>query len=643
MGNLYPDLARISRELRDLSLSATPKAHAATHGDLLNGWRADCERAKVEWGVFQGLVKEAAKDGLPTPPLPEDAVDPVQPQRRRLLVQDSTPEKLAEILSGNPGGTLHLRDELAGWLTSFDRYTPGGREFWLEAYGGRPFVIDRKSNPEPTTVPFNGVSVVGGIQPEKLADALLGKGKPDDGLVARFLWTWPDRADYQRPRRATDHAALESIYSRLDGLSWGIGADGSQKAVTLLLDAAAADIFEQFERANREAGDEAAGLYKSFCGKLPGMVLRLALVIELAGWAYRGGVEPQTISAKTIAAVAEFVDEYAKPMAMRVFGDAVLRPVERNAATLARLILKHRLKIVNARDLKRAPYKQYLPGMREADPLNDALAFLVEADWLKSVGSRAGDRRPWTSLALSPTAMIMRMLTASPFGLAGARCSQCLRHVLQWATDLVERILIAPLASGQRSCGTSAKKQSGEPNDARQACCSSPSQGCRQATYAGAHGSERRQGNQTSSTAPAEPRGGRRGREGRRCLCRGISPSRQGRVGSDGLRCARHQVAQHDTDVSRPTERTLLAKLASLRSRRRIRAMVPGRARTEYDFKHGRRDEPSERAGSRAGRSDGRCAPDDYASLGKSTERRCRNGSGRSSCWEVSAHVCDAG
>ena len=384
--NKSPALDRATNALREME-----KGHAATHGDLLNGWRADCERAKVEWGSFQGLVKEAAKDGLATPPLPEGAVDPIQPQRRRLLVQDSTPEKLAEILSGNPAGTLHLRDELAGWLTSFDRYTPGGREFWLEAYGGRPFVIDRKGNPEPTMVPFNGVSVVGGIQPEKLADALFGRGKPDDGLVARFLWAWPDRSDYQRPRRVTDHAALESIYSRLDGLPWAVDAEGRQKGLTLTLDAAAADIFEQFERANREAGDEASGLYKSFCGKLPGMVLRLALVTELAGWAYRGGVEPQSISVTTIAAVAEFIDEYAKPMAMRVFGDAVLPPVERNAATLARLIVKHRLKRVNARDLKRTPYKQHLPGMREAEPLNDALAFLVEADWLKVAGSRSGD------------------------------------------------------------------------------------------------------------------------------------------------------------------------------------------------------------------------------------------------------------
>lgn len=384
--NKSPALDRTTNVLRDME-----RDHAAEHGDMLRGWKGDCERAKVEWGTYQGLVKEAAKAGLPTPAMPDGANDPPKPQRRRLLVQDSTPEMLAEILSGNPCGTLHLRDELAGWLTSFDRYTPGGREFWLEAYGGRPFVIDRKGSPEPTTVPFNGVSVVGGIQPEKLADALFGRGKPDDGLVARFLWAWPDKPLYVRPRRAGDSAALTALYSRLDGLGWGIGRDGRDVAVTLPLDDRAADVFEEFERDNRAAGDDAAGLFKSFCGKLPGMVLRLALVSELARWAYEGGPEPRSISAKTLGAVAEFVDEYAKPSAQRVFGDASLPVVERNAAALARLIVRHKLPQVNARDLKRTPFKQHLPGMREAEPLNEALAFLVEADWLKPAGAREGE------------------------------------------------------------------------------------------------------------------------------------------------------------------------------------------------------------------------------------------------------------
>ena len=57
-------------------------------------------------------------------------------------------------------------------------------------------------------IPFNGVSVLGGIQPAKLAAALLDS--PDDGLVARFLWFWPDKVAFRRPVHAADIDGLES-------------------------------------------------------------------------------------------------------------------------------------------------------------------------------------------------------------------------------------------------------------------------------------------------------------------------------------------------------------------------------------------------------------------------------------------------
>ena len=91
----------------------------------------------------------------------------------------------------------------------------------------------------------------------------------------------------------------------------------------------------------------------------------------------------QFVIAGTIGAVAEFVDDYAKPSAMRVFRDAALPPVELNAATLARYIQLHRLGSLNARELSPARSPR---GLREAEPLNEALAFLVEAHWLSPDG-----------------------------------------------------------------------------------------------------------------------------------------------------------------------------------------------------------------------------------------------------------------
>ena len=57
--------------------------------------------------------KNAASD-------PPEKPDP--PQAERFIVSDTTVEALAPILLANPRGLLLARDELAGWIGSFDRY-----------------------------------------------------------------------------------------------------------------------------------------------------------------------------------------------------------------------------------------------------------------------------------------------------------------------------------------------------------------------------------------------------------------------------------------------------------------------------------------------------------------------------------------
>ena len=50
---------------------------------------------------------------------------PCPPKPARCLVQDATAEKIAEILSRDPAGSLMVQDELAGLLGSFERYSSG--------------------------------------------------------------------------------------------------------------------------------------------------------------------------------------------------------------------------------------------------------------------------------------------------------------------------------------------------------------------------------------------------------------------------------------------------------------------------------------------------------------------------------------
>ncbi len=380
-----PALDQVTGPLRQLE-----QAKADDHRDALRDYQERSEWSKQARKHWQDGVAKAVKDGSDRPAMPTDADEPEEPHRRRTLVMDSTPEALGPILQGNPQGVLSFRDELSGWLMSFDRYSPGGREFWLEAYGGRPFVIDRKGSAKgPISIPFNGVSVLGGIQPAKMADALLSS--PDDGLVARFLWAWPEKMpSLRRPREAANLDRLHAAYVKLDSLEWARDQEGKDVAAILPLEADAADLFEEWQADNASIDQDSSSLYKSFVGKMDGAVLRLALVGELIAWAFTDTPEPRSVSARSIAAAVTFVDDYAKPMAERVYGDAALPTVERHGALLARYVRKHGMRRINLRDLKRSPHKSRLAALRKADDMRAAAEFLVDAGWLLPAPVRDG-------------------------------------------------------------------------------------------------------------------------------------------------------------------------------------------------------------------------------------------------------------
>jgi hypothetical protein len=63
----------------------------------------------------------------------------------RIVTDDPTIERFARLIGENPKGMLLYRDELSGWIGSHDRYggAGGDRPFYLQAYGGRPYVVDR--------------------------------------------------------------------------------------------------------------------------------------------------------------------------------------------------------------------------------------------------------------------------------------------------------------------------------------------------------------------------------------------------------------------------------------------------------------------------------------------------------------------
>lgn len=115
---------------------------------------------------------------------------PLPAKPARCIINDATSEKVAEILSRDPSGSLNVHDELAGWFDSFERYSSGSsRAFYLICWNGGPFSKDRvaKGAKDPAAeihVDNLALSILGGIQPDRLAKL---RDLTSDGLLQRFL------------------------------------------------------------------------------------------------------------------------------------------------------------------------------------------------------------------------------------------------------------------------------------------------------------------------------------------------------------------------------------------------------------------------------------------------------------------------
>lgn len=358
---------------------------AEGHVEALRQFDADKIAAKYKYDEWEKDVKAAAKEGYPPPLKPEAAMEPLRPARPRLRVSDATPEALMNVIAAQPKGVMMTRDELAGWLGSFNRYSGGeggDRAFWLEAWGGRSYVIDRVKNGEPVTIPHLSVSVLGGIQPDKLASTLL-KGD-DDGLTARFIYFWPDPVPLERPDDLLEGIDALKAFKGLHGLEMGMDEQGSPTPITARLTEEAADFFQDWRVQHRD--NEPEGALLSWWGKMPGVCLRLAITFE-GLWNAPDGKGLDQIGRQAVEAAAVMIDEYLKPMAKRAFGDAGLTDQQRNAATLAKWILKNRLEQINTREISRVAVS---PNLRKANKVQGAVVTLMASKWLRANPKRKG-------------------------------------------------------------------------------------------------------------------------------------------------------------------------------------------------------------------------------------------------------------
>lgn len=341
------------------------------------------------------LIKTALKNGEDPGKLALEAVqmEPA-PTRPRYVVNDTTVEKLGEILQGNPKGILLFRDELPGFLRSLDRDgREGDRAFYLESWNGNGrYTYDRIGR---GTVEIEAacLSILGGIQPGPLIHYLrrmVRGGADDDGLLQRFqLAVWPDLdrhwVNHDRKPDAAARAQALAVYGRLDQLDYAsIGAQRDEDEIPFLRFASdAQDLFNEWltELETRLRQDDEASMIEAHMAKYRSLCPSLALLIHLAD----EGQGP--VGREALVRACGWV-EYLESHARRIYAPALL-PAGASAHALMGRLLKGDL--ASGFTLRNIYMKgwHHLASREEAQ---GAVDVLEDLNWIRGTREMTGGR-----------------------------------------------------------------------------------------------------------------------------------------------------------------------------------------------------------------------------------------------------------
>jgi hypothetical protein len=412
-----PTLNQVLKPVKRLSAEARER-----HEDALKAHEFDMMFASAEKGALKKELEATAKKVVSGSASRGDMEclradlealeEPEAPTPRRYTTNDTSIEKMAELLIDNPSGLLLYRDELTGWLRSLDKAGhEAARAFYLEAWNGDgSHEVDRIGRGS-LFVKAVCVSVVGGIQPGPLSSYVEGafdEGESADGLLQRLqVLVYPDRGIFETTDLAPDRAARERAYSVLKKLAdfdveafVGHAPDEDEDVPCINLDAGAQEIFNGwralFEGAIVEGGYPPA--LESHFMKYRSLFASLALVFEAIDFA--DGVEGAGVAIKKVNALRAYAwVEYLKQHAVRIYS-----PMMDTAERRATALLEH----INRGDVSdgtktRNIWRRGWSRLTSAAEVSEAIGILEAHGWVRREEVKPDGRgRPSEVLRLHP-------------------------------------------------------------------------------------------------------------------------------------------------------------------------------------------------------------------------------------------------
>lgn len=320
---------------------------------------------------------ERSKKKVNTPILEK----PKKPPQHRKMADDTTVERLGDILVDNPNGILVLKDELSGWIGSFDAYRSNGslgkdRSLYLELYNGGPKLIDRVKKGR-MIVPNWSACILGGIQPGPMKRNMAKI--TDDGLIQRFMVIQGGRKGGGQDRRPqydslTNYFRLQSRISKADIPEQGLIitlSEGAQEERKKVMDAANLIMVLP----------EVSPAFKAHLSKWDGLYSRILLTFHITESFSNEDVGiPSVVMRKTAARAAKLMLNYLLPNAARFYLELIGNDKHFvHARWIAGHILAHKLEKITRREIGRA----YSNLRDDEGGINRAMRVLTVSDWVK--------------------------------------------------------------------------------------------------------------------------------------------------------------------------------------------------------------------------------------------------------------------
>ena len=406
-----PALSEVLKPLKRLEIAARER-----HTEEMRAWEAKCLIRKLTRDEQEKKIKAALRAGEDVQVAAEQLLKKEEdpgPVLRRHLVNDSTIEKLGCILNENPNGTLVFRDELTGWLHTLDKEGhENDRAFYLEAWNGSGSYTYDRIGRGTLFIPAACVSLLGGIQPSRLAEylrATIHGGGGDDGLIQRFqLAVYPDsQGEWKNVDRWPDSKAKDRAYQLFETLDdftparLGIAPNEGELVPAVRFSKEGQGFFNEW-RDNLEGKIRNKDLHpalESHLSKYRSLMPSLALLFFLLDFT-EGSATGNKVSLRAAQLAAAWCD-FLEMHAYRIYG-GVTEHALFSARLLADRIQQNTLP--NPFTLG-AVLRKHWSGLGTLDDVREAADLLEELYWVRAEKGLPGERggRPRFHYWINPT------------------------------------------------------------------------------------------------------------------------------------------------------------------------------------------------------------------------------------------------